>query len=303
MATTFTGLSEAKMDEVIIGSIQAMLPYFGAFSTQLDHPEGLVKGNTYIVPVIGDLTVADKTPGTLVTPSGSVSGVNVVVNAFKGAAFEAVEGEISRRLLAAWWEKQVAEAAKAVAQQCVDAALALVTADNFGDTSADKVVQALNGFSTATLADIRAAARKKLKNVPGAFLCNPDVGSKLVTLEQLVYALAIAGDKDVISSGEIPGSVVGYPAFEYVGFPGNSEHLVAAVIGKSALAIAAGAPEQILSSGDGEVTYRRVVTEPDSGLSIQYTEAVNAGGKVIAELGLLYGVKKAQNSVIRLVTE
>lgn len=303
MPTTFTGLSEAQMDDVIIGAIQSMLPYLGAFSTQLDHPEGLVKGNTYIVPVVGGVTVTDKTPGTLVSPSGSVTGANVEVDTFKGAAFEAIEGQMSRRLLANWWPLQIRQAAKAVAQKCVDGALALVTASNYGDTSADKVVEALADFDMETLAAIRAVARKKLQDVEGAFICNADIGSRLVTLEQVVYALAIAQGKDAISGGALPGSVVGYPAFEYVGLPGNSENLVGAVIGKSAIAIAAGAPEQIIASGDGEVAYRRIVAEPDSGLSVQYTEVVQGGGKIIAELGLLYGAKKAQNAVVRLVTE
>lgn len=303
MATTFTGLSEAQIDDVIIGAIQAMLPYFRAFSTQLDHPEGLVKGNSYIVPLIGALTVGDKTPGTLATASGSVTGVSVEADKFKAAAFEAIEGTISARLLATWWPEQIREAAKSVAAQCVDGALNLVTAANFGSTEGEDVItQALSGMDVGTLADLRTAAKNKLKGIPGAFLCNAAVGSKLITLEQMVYALAIADNRNSIADGRIPGGVLGYDAYEYVDLPSNSENLVAAVIGRSALAVVAGAPEQIITSGQGNVAYRRIVEEPESGLSLQYTEVVDGGGKITAELGLLYGAKKGQDAAVRLVT-
>ena len=302
MATTFTGLSEAQIDDVIIGAIQAMLPYFRAFSTQLDHPEGLVKGNSYIVPIIGNVTVADKTPGTLAGASGGVTGVPVEVDSFKAASFEAVEGVIPARLMATWWPEQIKEAALAVAQSCVDGALGLVTAANYGSGSGDVVTEALADFDIDTLGDIRAKAKAKLKNVPGAFLCGPAIASKLVTMQQIVLALAIADDRNSIADGKIPGGMLGYDAYEYADFPGNSENLVAAVIGRSAIAVAAGAPEQLITSGQGEVAYRRIVEEPDSGLSLQYTEAVFAGGKVTAELGLLFGVAKGQNAVVRLVT-
>lgn len=302
MATTYTGLSEAQIDDYIIGAIQAILPYFRAFSTQLDHPEGLIKGNTYIVPIVGNLSVADKTPGTLATASGSVTGVGVEVDTFKAAAFDAIEGVISSRLLAAWWPEQIREAAVAVAQSCVDSALGLVTAANYGSTSADVVTESLANFDIDTLGDIRAAAKAKLKNVPGAFICNSAIASKMTVMQQIVLALAIADDRNVIADGRIPGGMLGYDAYEYSDLPGNSENLVAAVIGRSAIAVAAGAPEQIITSGLGDVAYRRIVTEPASGLSLQYTEVVKGGGTITAELGLLFGVKKAQNAVVRLVT-
>ena len=301
MATTFTGLSEAKIDDVIIGSIQASLPLLDAFSTQLDHPEGLVIGNTYKVPLIGALTVGDKTAGTLKTASGSLTGQDVTTSAFKAASFEAIEGNISSKVLAAWWEKQVVEATRSVAQTVVDAALGLVTATNYGSNTGDVVTDA--DFDDDTVVELRTKAKNKLKNVPGAFICAPSVASQLIKMQNTVLILGMAQGKNLVTDGQIPGQILGYRAFEYVDMPGNSEHLVGAVIGKTALAIVAGAPEQILSSGDGDVRYRRVVTDPESGLSVQYTEVVCGGGKVTAELGVIYGVAKAIDAVVRLVTE
>lgn len=294
MATSFTGLSEAQIDDKIIGSIQAVLPMLSAFSTQLDHPEGLIQGNTYKVPVIGALTVANKTPGTLVSAGGSLGAADVVANAFRGASFEAIEGTISKRVMGNWWGAQVAEATKAVAATIVDGALGLVTAENFATAvSVDPAA-----FSADDLASIRAAAKDKLKNMSGAFLCGSTVASRLITLQQVVLALAIADNRNAIADGKIPGGVVGYNAYEYVDMPSA---LLAAVIGQGALAVVAGAPEQLITSGEGDVAYRRIVTEPESGLSLQYTETVSGGGKVACEIAAIYGAAKALDAAVRVV--
>ena len=302
MATTITGLSEAKIDDVIVGSIKAALPLFDAFSVQLKHEKGLVKGEKYLVPLVGDVTVGDKTPGTLVDPSGSLTGVEVEVSEFKGASFEVKEGEMSRELLGAWWEEQIKTTAHAVAKIVVNAALGLVKAANYGNTSADKVVEAYADIDEDTLVEIRSAAKEKLKDIPGAFICNSRVASRLIKMQTPVLVLGMVQGKNPYTDGEIPGQFLGYRAFEYIDMPDNSENLAAAVIGKPAIAVTAGAPSQLIQSGDGDVRYRRIIEEPGSGLSMQYTEVVQGGGKIIVELGVLYGVKKAKNAVIRLVT-
>lgn len=296
MATTFTGLSEAQIDDKIIGSIQAVLPMLSAFSTQLDHPEGLVQGNTYKVPVIGALTVGNKTAGTLVSAGGSLTAASVVASNFKGASFEAIEGTISKRVMGNWWGAQVAEATKAVAKAVVDGALGLVTSTNF----ATDVAITPASFSIDDLAAIRAAAKGKLKDMPAAFLCNATVASRLITLQQVVLALAIADNRNSLADGKIPGGVVGYQAYEYADMPTG---LNAAVIGQGALAVVAGAPEQLITSGEGDVAYRRIVTEPESGLSLQYTETVKSGGTVSCEIAVIYGAAKALDAAVRVVTQ
>lgn len=303
MPTSFTGLSEAKIDDVIVGSIMSNLPMLDSFSTQLKHPEGLVIGNSYILPVMGGLTVKTKTPGTLVESSGSLDGNNVKATEFKGAAFEAKEGEISADLIEEWWTAQVGEATKAVAQHVVDACLGLVTAANYGSGTGDVVVEPIADFDDDTLVELRSKSRKKLKTTPGAFICNPDVASKMVKLNNLVLLLGMVQGQNILTDGKLPGQALGYKAFEYIDMPENQQHLVGAIIGKNAIAAVAGAPSQLISSGDGDVRYRRIVTEPESGLSVQYTEVVQGGGLIKAEIGVVYGVKKVKNAVVRLVTE
>ena len=302
MATTFTGLSEAQLDDIVIPAIQAMLPYLGAFSTRTRYEERLILNNAYIVPLVGNVTVKDKTPGAPVETSGGATGVSVVADKFKGASFYAKEGEVPSSLMSTWWPEQMKTACVAVAQTCVDGALALITAANYGSGTNDVVTQALAQFDDSTLGAIHAAARRKLKNVRGAFLCDPQVGGKLISMKQMVLALAVADDRNSLADGRLPGGIIGYDCYEYADFPDNSENLVAAVIGRSAIAVAAGAPDQLITSGQGDVTYRRVFEEPESGLTIQYTEMVNGHGKVEAEVAQIYGVKKGQDAVVRLVT-
>jgi hypothetical protein len=54
--------------------------------------------------------------------------------------------------------------------------------------------------------------------------------------------------------------------------------------------------------GQGDVVDRRIITEPDSELSVQYTMKVSAGGSVAGEVAILCGVAKLQNSIVRLVS-
>jgi hypothetical protein len=305
MATSFTGLSEAQLDDKIVGAIQAALPYFDLFSTRLEPMEGdggIVIGNDYIVPVVGDVTVADKTPGTLATPSGSVSGVPVRASSFKAAAFEAIEGSVSARLMAAWWGEQVTEAVRAVAASVVNAALDNLTESNYGTGAYNQVVEALADVDADTIQAIREYAAKKLKGKTASLICAPSLGSRLMTIGQVVYAYGIADKENVVKSGLLPDTLIGHRAFEYVDFPDNSENLVGAVVAKSAIAIVAGAPSQLIGSGQGEVVYRRIIEEPDSGLSLQYTEAVSAGGKVTGEVAVAYGTAKAQNAAVLIAT-
>jgi hypothetical protein len=302
MATTFTNLSEAQLDDIVIPAIQSMLPYLNAFSTRTAYDQGLLLGSTYKVPIIGNLTRKNKTPGSPVDSTGSLTGVDVTVSKFPADSFDANEGEIPASLMATWWPEQMREACIDVAQQVVDDALALVTASNYGSGSGDVVTEALADFDIDTLGDIRAKARAKLQRMRGAFICGPDIASKLVTMQQIVLALAIADDRNSIADGKIPGGVLGYDAYEYTAFPDNDENLVAAVIGRGAIAIAAGAPDQLISTGEGDVAYRRVFEEPESGLRIQYTETVHGAGKRKAEVAILEGVAKGQDAVVRLVT-
>lgn len=291
MATTVSGLSEAQLDDQLITAIRSKLPFVELFSTRLDFAgEGLVKGNTYIVPVQGVMNVSDKTPGTLVASSGSLTGASVVANGFKGVSWSAAEGGISARLLANWFAQQIPLAVAQVGGAIVDAAIGLLTSTNFTQEVTDAA------FDLDTVAELRKAAHKKLKDMPGAFLCGPDVAAELSKVQPVAEILALVEKHNVYTDGRIPGSVIGYDAFEYRGW--GSTACDAAVVGKGAIALVAGAPEQIISAGSGNVVYRRLIEDPESGLTLQYTEAVDAGGTITGEVACVYGVAKATDNAV-----
>jgi hypothetical protein len=74
------------------------------------------------------------------------------------------------------------------------------------------------------------------------------------------------------------------------------------VIGKAAIAIAIARAGFFLNAGDGNIVDRRVISDPQSGLSAMLTTKADAGGTLSGEVAMLFGVAKAQNAVVRLLT-
>jgi len=88
----------------------------------------------------------------------------------------------------------------------------------------------------------------------------------------------------------------------YNGVPTNSENIGGAVFGKAAIAVAAARPGFFMSSGMGEIVERREIMDTESGLSAMLTTKAEAGGKMSGEIVMLFGVAKAQDAVVRLLT-
>ena len=70
-------------------------------------------------------------------------------------------------------------------------------------------------------------------------------------------------------------------------------------VGKAAMLAAVGPPEALSASGEGSVMESRIITDPDSGLSVLYKSGAEPGGKVYGECSILYGVAKGQNAAVR----
>ena len=298
MPTTITNLSTAELDDAIIQALHTVLPVFSAFSTRLNFERGLVLGSKIKVPVVGDLTVGNKTAGTLVSTSGSITGVDVTLDAFKGASWELAEGSIDAATAGEYWKGQIPVAVSKLAKTIVDAALANLTAANF---ATEVVVGATSTWTPATLAAIQTAADNKLLGGACNLLLGAEGANKLISLEQIVYAFAIANGANTLASGQLPTALSGMPAYKYVGMP-TAGNMLGAVISPAAIGIAAGAPSQIIRSGEGNVVERRIVEDPESGFSVQYTEAVDAGGKITGEVAAIYGSAKATDRVVRVVS-
>ena len=129
MAMTISGLSEAQLDDQLIAAIQANVPLLDAFSTLLEgEGNGLVKGNSYIVPVVGSLTLSDKTAGTTASANAALTGKSVTADSFKGVSWELTEGSVPARLAANYMAEQAREGVAKIAQVdgCLFAVGALV---------------------------------------------------------------------------------------------------------------------------------------------------------------------------------
>jgi hypothetical protein len=74
------------------------------------------------------------------------------------------------------------------------------------------------------------------------------------------------------------------------------------VVGQAAIAIGIAQPSPLMASGEGNIVERRIISEPDSGLSVMLTVKADAGGTVSGEVALLFGVAKGQDSAVRLLS-
>lgn len=298
MASTATTINEALVDQRVCEALRHILPVLNAFSYVIEEDDK-INGDSVYVPLATDPTVCDKTAGTFVTATGGVAGTKVTFNKFRGAGWDAVESTLSSRMLPQYWADKAAGAVYGVAKDVVDTALALITASNYGNTSADKYVVAPADFNQQHLANVWAAGSAKVKRQNRLFMMGTSLAAALFGSSNLALIYANAGN-NFLESGKLP-KFLSLDQMHYEDFPDNSEKLIGAIIGKAALAVAIARPGFFLKSGDGDIIDRRVITDADSGLSCMYTTKAGAGGTLSGEVALLFGVAKGQNSVVRVV--
>jgi hypothetical protein len=299
MASTFTNLSTAQVDNMIVEAIRTILPALDMFSIRVDAEPAIVN-TVKRVALSTDPTLATKTPGTFATATGAVTGVDVTLNTFNAAAWDATEGLISASMLPTYWADKIAGGVYVVAKSIIDAALALVTASNYGNTAADKLTVAVADFGAPDVATLRTLAAKKIKGRVKSMMLNSDYAGAIMGEASILSVFGQTGE-NLLKSGNLP-QLGGMTSMEYTDLPTNSENLGGVIFGKAAIA-AAVAPFDILNnSGEGNILERRLITEPDTGLTLVYTVKVDAGGTRSGEIAALFGVAKGQNAVVRLVS-
>ena len=299
MATTISNLTEAQVDESVIAGLRLALPMLSAFSYKIDAGEA-IKNNVTRVPLAVDPTEGAKTAGTLISGSGSLTGVDVTLDQFRGAGWDAKEGEVSAIQLPTYWADKLKGAAYVSVKRAVDQVLSLITAANFGNTSADKYTVAAADFGQDDAANLWALAETKIMNQEKAFLMNTSYAAALFGTSSLANVYAANGN-NFLESGKLP-RFLSLNQMYYPAFPNNGENLGGAVIGRGALAVAFARPSMLMQAGEGNIVERRVITDPDTGLSLLYTVTADGGGTMAGEVCLLYGYAKAQNAVVRLCT-
>lgn len=301
MSTTVSNINESLVDQKVVEALRYTLPYLKMFSYAVES-EGRIKDDVIYVPISTDPTAGTKTAGTFVTDSGTLAGTAVQLSNFAGAGWAFTEGTMRANLLPEAWADKAAGAVYAVAKSIVDAALGLVTISNFGNTEAtDKLTKAVADFGQQEVALLVGYAENKIKQREKTLLLNTSYAAGLMGTSLFALTYSAAGS-NVFASGNIP-NVLGVPAAKYPAFPTNGEYLGGAIFGRAAILAAVAPPTTFMAGGEGNIKERRIITDPDSGISVMYTAKADAGGTLSGEVSVLYGVAKGQDAVVRLVTQ
>ena len=299
MASTISNVNQALVDDKVVTALRDLKPMLSAFSYR---PEkvGKIQNDSVYVPIGTDPSAQSKTAGTAVTTDGTMAGSQVTLSNLYGAAWDAIEGKMTRSLFESYWADKIVGAVHSLGKQVVDAALALVTATNYSNVEhTDKLTKAIADFSLTSLAQMWEYAVAKIKNQQMSFGMNPAVAGAVFGQSTVANAFAYNGT-NFLQTGVVP-QLLGMNTWMYSAFPANSENLASAIFGKAAILAATAPVEPLTDGGEGEYTERRIIVDPESGIGCLYSQSAHAGGKVAGECELLYGVLKGQDAVVRHV--
>jgi hypothetical protein len=300
MASTISNINTALVDERVVEALRHALPMMNLVSFGVTQEEKL-QNDIVRVSIATDPTVATKTAGTLLAAGGTLAGANVTLSNFRGAAWDATEGTVSAMTIEKYWADKAAGAVYVTVKDAVDAAFALVTAGNFGDSEGvDKLTKATADFDQGELAKLWGYGLNKIKRQQKVLVLNTAYSAAMLGLSNMPLVYAFAGE-NYLKTGQIP-EFAGMKVLTYADLPANSENLGGVVLGQAALLVGSARPSMLMEAGEGNIVDRRVITDPDSGLSVMYTMKADAGGTITGEVCMLYGVAKGQDAAVRLKT-
>jgi hypothetical protein len=204
---------------------------------------------------------------------------------------------MSPSLFPAFWADKAAGGVAALGKQVVDAALALVTETNYGNTpGTDKLVVAYADYGLSDLTTLWQYAIAKIKGQRMSYGMNPPSAGAIFGESTIANCFAYGGT-NFVQTGTVP-QLLGMNTWMYGDFPTNSQNLAGAIFGQAAILVAT-APVAALVGAEGEIIERRIITDPETGISCLYTSSVTGGGKLSGEVELLYGVAKGQDAIVR----
>jgi len=289
-----TNLALQVYSKRILEGLKVKLAMLKAFSTDLSDEVVNAVGQVIRVSLVTGDAAADwnASSNNYARAASDLKDVSVNLTSRKIVGF-AITAAQNAEFHPAWWEGKAELNANALAKAVTDALLALITAENFGDTAADKLQVSLASFGRKQIAAMRAKIVKAGINPASASLnLNPDFFSALLAdLDSQVY-----GGKEAIVGGVIPGllgfkSVIEQPTYSAPGF----------VALPSALAVAARVVKPLDTTGYGEFS---IITEPDTGMPISRVMMTNlATGDTSMSNDVTFGVSVGQATALKRLVE
>lgn len=299
MTTSISNVNNALVDSRVVEALRQVLPMLSMFSLDISEDDRIVSDTT-AVPLATDPTVGTKTAGTTVTAGGALTSATITYNRHRGASWDAIEGTIRPSLFSNYWADKVAGAVYGCAKDVIDYALSLITAANYGDATGDKLVVAPADFGQNDAAQLWKKAVAKIKGQNKVVMLNTDYAAELFGNSNLALVYANAGN-DFLAEGKLP-RFLGLNQLHYADMPANSENLGGAAIGRAAIAVGLARPGSLMNSGEGNIVERRIITDPQTGISVLYTVTADGGGTLTGEVSILYGASKGQDTVVRLLS-
>jgi len=297
MTTTYTGFNEDILLADGLAAMKNRLAPMKAFSTAIDL-SGKRKDDTVLVPIHGAASAATRTLGS----DGESGGASTVASVKLGSPFysqwEAVDG---RDRMEDFMARGV-ESFFAVSQAVLDAALAYITAANYGDVAdTDKLVVPLAEFGFADIAKLNSlATTKKISERDRVMILNGLYTWQFLGDAQGALIIATAGDKGIIT-GKLPPIGVA-SAYTYAGLPSNDENLAGLVCDPSCLAVGM-APVLAVSNDIPRNAIEQVVKDEEAGVVMSYRRWREEGkGKMVGRVEVMAGFAKCNDAVIRLLS-
>jgi hypothetical protein len=302
MATTVSNVNWSVVEEKVIPALRNVLPQLKSFSYAVESDQAKIQNDSIFVPVSTDPTVGDKTAGTAMTPSGALEGKQVTLSRFRGAPWAFKEGTISRKLCELAWADKIVGAVWGLGKDIVDTALALVTADNFGDEeNASKLTVAIADYGQADLAKMWELAESRIKQRERSYGMNAAVAGAIFGESNIALAFANSGN-NYIQTGVVP-QLLGMNTWAYGAFPANSQNLASAVFGRAAILVGMAPPEPLMDAGEGDIIDQRVVRDPETGIACLVRIYGSGNGTKSGEVLMLSGVAVGQaTAIVRHVT-
>jgi hypothetical protein len=297
MANTFTNIQDKIIIDAGIAQLNKILAPIRAFSTSFTAEPGR-KGDTVLVPNWKTRTAVDFA-GDYETADSTDAGVPVAINKHLFSNAHVSDREFSESS-ADFFGGIGAQLAKAVAVGAFGHLVSFITAANFGDTAADKVIAAAaTDFTKASVLSARAMlAAKGARADESAGVLDSAYYSNL--LNDAVFLAMNFGGTEAVRSGSIPGLYGFDGVHETTGIPAAQTTLKGWFGHRSSLAAAW---RTLLPISDRLYEVAQVVTDDETGIGLTYRRWYSTkSGKMWFAFEALFGAAKVNSALVRVAT-